>query len=81
MYNGDLDALVVPVKLLVKGELEKGTNYIIKGVTPCSMDIFRYKCYLDEKRIGDDLVFINAGAYNFASDFCDQEKLETEVVE
>jgi ornithine decarboxylase len=83
VYSGDLDALVVPVKLLVDGELPKGKgiSYIIKGVTPCSMDIYRYRCYLPEKKIGDEIIFLNAGAYNFASDFCDLEKLKTEVVE
>lgn len=83
VYNGDLDALIVPVKLLVEGELEKGkgTNYVIKGVTPCSMDLFRYRVYLDEKKVGDKLVFINAGAYTFGSDFCDLEPMETEVIE
>ena len=35
VYNGDLDAIVVPVKLLVEGELPKGEGkqYIVKGVT------------------------------------------------
>lgn len=83
VYNTDMDALIVPVKLLVKGELEKGKGqaYVIKGKTPCSLDLFRYKVYLNNPKIGDKLVFLNAGAYNFTTDFCDLEKLETEVVE
>ena len=89
VYNSDMDAIIVPVKLLVDGELSKiesqGNDeihaYVIKGITPCSMDIFRYKVYLKKPKIGDKLVFINAGAYNFFSDFCDLEKLKTEVVE
>ena len=83
VYNTDMDALIVPVKLLVKGELEKGNGkpYIIKGETPCSMDLFRYRVYLKDVKIGDKLVFLNAGAYNFSSDFCDLEKLETEVID
>jgi len=79
VYNTDLDALIVPVKLLVEGELPKGKPYVIKGVTPCSMDLFRYKVYLDNPKIGDKLVFLNAGAYNFSSDFCDLEKLEVVI--
>ena len=81
VYNTDLDALIVPVKLLVKGELEKGVGepYAIKGITPCSMDLFRYKVYLKNPQIGDNIIFINAGAYNFSSDFCDIEKLDTEI--
>jgi len=83
VYNGDLDAIVVPVKLLVEGELPKGEGkqYVVKGVTPCSMDIFRYRVYLQEKKVGDELVFINAGAYNFNSDFCDLEPMKTIVVD
>ena len=87
VYNTDMDALIVPVKLLVKGELskeeaqEKGLKpFVIKGLTPCSMDLFRYRVYLDNPKIGDTITFINAGAYNFTSDFCDLEKLETEVI-
>ncbi|MFH1506567.1 MAG: decarboxylase, partial [archaeon] len=38
VYNSDMDALIVPVKLLVEGELAKGEGepYVIKGYTPCS---------------------------------------------
>ncbi len=89
VYNSDLDALIVPVKLKVLGEYEKedmnNNNeiepWIIKGITPCSLDIFRYRAYLKNPKEGDVLVFLNAGAYVFASDFCDLEKLETELVE
>ncbi|MFH1641283.1 MAG: decarboxylase [Nanoarchaeota archaeon] len=81
VYNTDLDALIVPVKLLVEGELPKGSPYIIKGCTPCSMDLFRYRVYLDNPKVGDKLTFLNAGAYNFSSDFCNLEKLETVFVD
>lgn len=89
VYNTNLDALIVPVKLCVeheytKEEAEKDKtirSYTIKGVTPCSFDLFRYRVYLKEVKVGDELVFLNAGAYNFASDFCDLEKLKTLVVD
>ncbi|MCK5140452.1 MAG: decarboxylase, partial [Thermodesulfovibrionia bacterium] len=83
IYNSDLDALIVPVKLLVGNELKKGEGkpYAIKGITPCSMDLFRYRVYLKNPKIGDKIIFLNAGAYNFSSDFCDLEEVETEVVE
>ncbi len=83
VYNSDMDALIVPVKLLVEGEVseKEGRPYVIKGVTPCSMDLFRYKVYLDSPKVGDKIVFLNAGAYNFRTDFCDLEKIETRVVE
>lgn len=83
VYNTDMDAIVVPVKLLIEGELpkNKGKAYVVKGITPCSMDLFRYRVYLENPKVGDEMVFLNAGAYNFASDFCDLEKIPTEVTE
>ena len=83
VYNSDMDALIVPVKLLVEGEVdtEHGDPYVIKGITPCSMDLFRYRVYLHNPKVGDQLVFLNAGAYNFTTEFCDLEKIETKVVE
>lgn len=83
VYNSDLDALIVPVKLLVEGELLKreGEPYVIKGITPCSMDLFRYRVYLNNPQVGDELVFLNAGAYNFTTNFCDLDEIETEVRE
>jgi len=82
VYNTDMDALIVPVKLLVEGEKESGIPYVVKGITPCSMDLFRYRVYLSsEPRVGDELIFLNAGAYNFSSDFCDLEEVESVVVE
>tara|TARA_Y100000310_G_C20582546_1_gene763737 strand:+ start:158 stop:1207 length:1050 start_codon:yes stop_codon:yes gene_type:complete len=83
VYNSDLDALIVPVKLKVENELsrDEGEPYVIKGITPCSMDLFRYRVYLNKPQIGDTITFINAGAYNFTTEFCDLEKLETEVIE
>lgn len=83
VYNTNMDAMIFNVKLLVEGELDKerGDPYVIKGITPCSMDIFRYRVYLKDPKKGDEMIFLNAGAYNFSSDFCDLEKLETEIVE
>ena len=81
VYNSDLDALIVPVKLLVENELEKGKAYAIKGVTPCSMDLFRYRVYLNNPKIGDKITFLNAGAYNFTSKFCDLDEIETDITE
>jgi len=88
VYNSDLDAIIVPVKLLVEGELspeeakeQQAQAYVIKGITPCSLDLFRYRVYLKNPQVGDNLVFLNAGAYNFTTDFCDLEKIGVEVVE
>ncbi|WP_135610416.1 decarboxylase [Methanococcoides sp. AM1] len=84
VYNSDMDAILVPVKLRVEGEVGNnvGNPYVIKGCTPCSMDLFRYRVYLKEDpKIGDEIVFINAGAYNFTSNFCDLEEIPTEIIE
>ncbi len=85
VYNSDMDALIVPVKLLVEGESNKENQetqpYIIKGTTPCSLDLFRYRVYLKKPKVGDNITFLNAGAYNFTTDFCDLEKIETDLIE
>ncbi len=84
VYNSDMDAILVPVKLRVENEVDSksGEPYVIKGCTPCSMDLFRYRVYLDKKsEIGDAITFINAGAYNFRSDFCDLEEIATEIID
>ncbi len=85
VYNGDMDALIIPIKLLVEGELRKegkfAKPYVIKGMTPCSMDLFRYRVYLKEPKLKDKIIFLNAGAYNFSTDFCDLDKIDYEIVE
>lgn len=83
VYNSDMDALIVPVKLKVQGECDKkeGKAYVIKGLTPCSMDLFRYRVYLKDVKEGDKIIFNNAGAYNFTTNFCDLEEIETDIVD
>ncbi len=81
VYNGAMDTFLANVRLKIEGELEQGQGeeYTIKGRTPDSLDIFRYKVYLKKKRVGDKIVFLNAGAYNFCSDFCGLKKIETVI--
>ncbi|MAG61163.1 decarboxylase [archaeon] len=85
VYNSDMDAIIVPVKLLVEGETGKkdegAKQYVIKGVTPCSLDLFRYRVYLKDVTVGDELVFLNAGAYIFSSNFCSLDIPEVRLVE
>jgi ornithine decarboxylase len=88
VYNSSMDTLIVPIKLMVEGELPdmhgnetNGQKYTIKGSTPCSLDIFRYSARLPKKAVGDKITFLNAGAYNFHTDFCGLDKLETEIAE
>lgn len=84
VYNSSPDTLIVPIKLLVQGETESGKGYIIKGITPCSTDIFRYRVYFPETHlinVGQKLIFLNAGAYNFHTNFCEQDKIETYFID
>jgi len=84
IYSGAVDTLLANVKLLVDGELgeNEGKKYLIKGVTPCSMDILRYSVYLRNPRVGDVLTFLNAGAYNYQTNFCnlDEKKIKNVIV-
>ena len=94
LYNCALDTLLTNTKMLIQGELEaplgvsqstelrdKGDSYLIKGNSPTRDDIFRYKTYLENINVGDKIVFLNAGAYTYSTDFCGYEKLNTEIVE
>ena len=81
VYNSSMDTFVAHIRLIVEGEKENGRAYTIKGCTPDSMDIFRYKVFLEKPKKGGKIIFLNAGAYNYASDFCNLPKLETAVVD
>lgn len=79
VYNSSMDTFIAGVRLEVEEELNYGEPYTIKGCTPDSIDIFRYRIFLDNPKVGDVITFLNAGAYNFHSNFCNLEKLETEI--
>ncbi|NTV23899.1 MAG: decarboxylase [Nanoarchaeota archaeon] len=83
VYNAAMDTFVAHIRLIVEGELEEGEGipYIIKGCTPDSMDIFRYRVYLNKVKPGDKIVFLNAGAYTYTTDFCNLPKLKTVLVD
>ncbi|RME78532.1 decarboxylase [Candidatus Woesearchaeota archaeon] len=78
IFNGALDTALLGLRLLVEGEGE-GEEYLIKGRTPDSTDIFRYKVKLPRKEVGDTIVFLNAGAYTFTTDFCGLKKITLET--
>jgi ornithine decarboxylase len=92
LFNAYIDTYLFHIRLPVKGEIEKEKikkllregkkiySYLLKGNTPDSIDIFRYNVYLDkELKIGDKIIFENAGAYNFYCEFNDLPKLEYEI--
>lgn len=82
IYNCALDTIITGTKLLVSGEVEKEDSlhkdYLIKGNSPTRDDIFRYNVLLPKRLgVGDKIVFLNAGAYNYTTDFFGYRKLET----
>jgi ornithine decarboxylase len=83
IFNVYMDTYLADVRLIVEDELPdgEGKEYCIKGCTPDSTDILRYKVNLTEKRIGDKIIFINAGAYNFYCDFCNLPRPKTVIVD
>ncbi len=82
IYNCALDTILTGTKMLVEGELDgDGKFYLIKGNSPTRDDIFRYKVKLINPKVGDKIVFLNAGAYNYTTDFFGYKKLKTEIVE
>jgi ornithine decarboxylase len=81
IYNCALDTILTGTKMLVQGEKESGDFYLIKGNSPTRDDIFRYKVYLDSPKVGDSIVFLGAGAYNYTTDFFGYTKLKTEIID
>ncbi|MFH1521499.1 MAG: decarboxylase [archaeon] len=84
IYNCALDNILTGTKMLVENELgdsEDGKLYLIKGNSPTRDDIFRYKVKLQNPKVGDTITFLNAGAYNYTTDFFGYKKLATEIVD
>ncbi len=79
IFNATMDTFILNIRLLLENESEDGEEYTIKGITPDSLDIFRYKVKLKNPKIGDKLIFLDAGAYNFSTDFCSLKKLKTVI--
>lgn len=83
VYNAAMDTFVTNTRLEIQEELpeNEGKAYTVKGFTPDSLDIFRYKVRLNNPEKGDTLTFLNATAYNYRSDFCNLPEIPTEIVE
>jgi ornithine decarboxylase len=84
IYNCALDTLLTGTKMLIEGELEDeefGSYFLIKGNSPTRDDIFRYKVKLKNPKLGDKIIFLNAGAYNYSTDFFGYRKLKTDIVD
>jgi ornithine decarboxylase len=85
IYNCALDTILTGTKMLIEkelSELEEGEYFLIKGNSPTRDDIFRYKVKLNSNiKVGDEIIFLNAGAYNYSTDFFGYNKLDTEIKE
>ena len=81
-YNASMDTLIVGLNLPVKS-LSKNKNlvsYHIRGRSPDSLDFFSKNISLPRTKSGDYIIFQNAGAYNFSSDFLHFKKPNVMVV-
>jgi len=84
IYNCALDTTLTGTKMIIEQEMPnngEGEFYLVKGNSPTRDDIFRYKVKLKEPKVGDRITFLNAGAYNYTTDFFGYKKLKTEIVE
>jgi ornithine decarboxylase len=79
IFNGTMDTVIANVKLKVRGELETGKKYLLKGCTPDSTDILRYSVYLENPKIGDVITFENCGAYTYQTNFCALDHIEYDI--
>ncbi len=77
VYNASMDTLIVSL-FLPAGKIGKNKGslkeYVIRGSTPDSLDLFAKKIKLSELKSGDHIAFFNAGAYSFWSDFISLKK-------
>ena len=84
IYNCSLDNVLTGTKMLVEQEVSEDANgeyFLLKGNSPTRDDIFRYKVKLNNPKVGDEITFLNAGAYNYTTDFFGYKKLKTEIVD
>ncbi len=86
IYNCALDCVFTGTKMLVENELDEdkeGSYFLIKGNSPTRDDIFRYKVKLnpDNVKVGNKIIFLNAGAYNYTTDFFGYRKLATKIID
>ncbi|MFW6025221.1 MAG: decarboxylase, partial [Candidatus Woesearchaeota archaeon] len=83
IFNSYMDTYLMHMRLPIESEKDDGKFvYLIKGSSPDSLDIFRYKARFEkELKIGDKLIFNNAGAYNFHTEFGNMDKVETNFID
>ena len=70
LYNTHIDTIIAGINLPCRS-LKSGNAQIYRllGSSLCNLDVFAKKVRLPELDKGDIVIFDNAGAYNFSSDF------------
>jgi ornithine decarboxylase len=82
IYNGAMDTFVANIRLPIKDETTEGYKYTIKGKTPDSIDIFRYKVFFAKpKKAGQKIIFGNAGAYTYSTNLFGLKKLPIKYID
>lgn len=82
IYNGAMDTFVANIRLPIKDETVEGYKYTIKGKTPDSIDIFRYKVFFAKpKKVGQKIIFENAGAYTYSTNLFGLKKLPIKYID
>ncbi len=82
LYNSSMDTLIVKLDLpcyTLSKNIER-KEYVIRGKTPCSLDIFKKKIELPKLKERDYVIFTKAGAYTFSSDFLNLKKAKIYLV-
>lgn len=85
-YNSSMDTMLVGLELFCEAilynnrDIKANKTYTIRGRSPCSLDILRRDVSLPEIMVGDYILFMNAGAYNFSSNFVNMEKPKTLIL-
>jgi diaminopimelate decarboxylase len=81
LYNTHIDSIITGINLPCRS-LNSGDkrNYRLLGSSLCNLDVFAKEAKLPELDEGDIMIFDNAGAYNFSSDFTPGEGVKIFVV-
>lgn len=84
LYNCSLDTLIVdlylPVCKVGHGGCKETVNYVLRGSTPDSLDVFARNVRLPELKNGDYVAFLQAGAYSFGSEFISLPRVKTVLI-
>ena len=74
VYSSAIDTLLgIELPIMAPIAAKSGKKYMIRGKSPCSLDVFSHARLINPKK-GDRIIFRNAGAYTYSSDFMGYKK-------